>query len=129
MNKIFLIGNLTRDPELRATKNGKSVCTFNIAVNKRFAQENETAQFYRINAWGKLGETAEKYLAKGRKVAVVGELEGRLYSDKNGNAKISLDVNADEIEFLTPRGSTETPVDELTVNDLSDIRVDDLPFV
>ena len=127
MNKIFLIGNLTRDPELRSTKNGKSVCTFNIAVNKRFAQENETAQFFRINAWGKLGETAEKYLAKGRKVAVVGELEGRLYSDKNGNAKISLDVNADEIEFLSPKGEVEKPIEQMTADDLP-LTNEDIPF-
>lgn len=125
MNKIFLIGNLTRDPELRATKNGKSVCTFNIAVNKRFAQDNDTAQFFRINAWGKLGETAEKYLAKGRKVAVVGELEGRLFEGKDGRTMLSLEVNADEVEFLSPKGDK---AEELTQNTLSDIQSSDIPF-
>ena len=128
MNKIFLIGNLTRDPELRATKTGKSVCSFSIAVNKRFAQDNETAQFFRINAWGKIGETAAKYLAKGRKVAVVGELEGRLFEGKGGRQMLSLEVNADEIEFLSPRDAADKPNEPLTVDSLPTLTNDDIPF-
>ena len=70
MNKIILTGNLTRDPETRATGNGATVCSFSIAVNRRFAQQNgeKVTDFFRINAWRQLGDTCAKYLAKGRKV-------------------------------------------------------------
>ena len=127
MNKITLIGNLVRDPELRSTASGKSVCSFTIAVNKRFAKENETAQFFRINAWGKLGENCAKYLAKGRKVAAVGELEGRLFESKDGRQMISLDVTADEIEFLSPRADGEIPAETLTTANLP-LTNEDIPF-
>lgn len=105
MNKVILIGNLTRDPELRSTPNGVSVCTFSIAVNRRFANqagERET-DFLNITAWRQLGETCSKYLAKGRKVAVTGELRSRSYEDKEGKKRYVVEVVADDVEFLTPR--------------------------
>lgn len=107
MNKIILIGNLTRDPEMRATSNGVTVCSFTIAVNRRFAQQGgeRVTDFFRINAWRQMGESCGKYLAKGRKVAVTGELQPRSYVDRNGETRFALDVNASEVEFLTPRGT------------------------
>ncbi|MDD3921148.1 MAG: single-stranded DNA-binding protein [Eubacteriales bacterium] len=106
MNKIFLIGNLTFDPETRTTPNGASVCSFNIAVNRRFANANGEKQtdFFRISAWRGLGENCQRFLTKGKKVAVVGELTARTYEAKDGTTRISLEVNADEVEFLSPRG-------------------------
>lgn len=126
MNKIILIGNLTRDPELRATPQGASVCSFTIAVNKKFAKEQETALFYRINAWRGLADICGKYLSKGKKVAVVGELNPRLYEAKDGKMQISLDVTADEIEFLSPRA--EGPVADVASDEFKTITSDDLPF-
>lgn len=109
MNKIFLIGNLTHDPETRTTTSGVTVCTFSIAVTRRFASQNGERQtdYFRVNAWRQLGETCSRYLAKGRKVAVVGELQARTYETKEGATRMSLDVSADEVEFLTPRGQQE----------------------
>lgn len=109
MNKIFIIGNLTRDPEVRTTTNGATVCTFTVAVNRRFASQSGERQtdFFRINAWRQLGEVCSKYLAKGRKVAVVGELQARTYEGNDGATRLSLDVSADEVEFLTPKGQQE----------------------
>ncbi|MDO4493626.1 MAG: single-stranded DNA-binding protein [Clostridia bacterium] len=107
MNKIFIVGNLTADPELRATPNGASVCTFTVAVDRRFQRGNngeKTTDFFRINAWRQLGENCSKFLAKGRKVAVIGELQARTYQDRNGETRMSLDVSADEVEFLSPKG-------------------------
>ena len=77
MNKITLIGNLTHDPEVRSTPSGVTICTFTIAVNRRFANQSGERQtdFFRINAWRQLGDTCARYLQKGRKVAVVGELQ------------------------------------------------------
>lgn len=107
MNKIILIGNLTNDPETRTTQSGVSVCSFSIAVNRRFSQAGGERQtdFFRINAWRQLGDNCQRFLAKGRKVAVVGELQPRTYEDKNGVTRISLEVTADEVEFLTPKNA------------------------
>ena len=137
MNKLTLIGNLTHDPETRATPTGITVCTFTIAVNRRFANSEGERQtdFFRINAWRQLGENCSRYLEKGKKVAVVGELQARLYEAKDGTTRMSLDVAADEVEFLSPRGETDnsqndrrTPPAKPDQNGFTDINPDDLPF-
>ena len=137
MNKIMLIGNLTRDPELRSTSSGVTVCSFTIAVNRRFAQQGGERQtdFFRINAWRQLGETCARYLAKGRKVAVIGELQARTYQGNDGATRMSLDVSADEVEFLSPRQQEEGGAPAQRQNaappDLAgftDIQSDAIPF-
>ena len=108
MNKVFLIGNLTRDPELRSLPSGDSVCSFTIAVNRRRRSNAEAGQpeadFFRISAWRQLGENCAKYLAKGRKVSVVGSVSCRTYVGNDGKTYANLEVQADDVEFLTPRG-------------------------
>ena len=138
MNKIMLIGNLTRDPELRSTASGVTVCSFTIAVNRRFAQQGGERQtdFFRINAWRQLGETCARYLSKGRKVAVIGELQARTYQSNDGTTRMSLDVSADEVEFLSPRqqeggGGAPAQRQNAAPPDLAgftDIQSDDIPF-
>ena len=135
MNKLTLIGNLTNDPEIRSTQTGKSVCTFTIAVNRKKVSEPQT-DFFRINAWNGLADTCARFLNKGKKVAVVGELQARTYEDKQGKTRLSLDVSADEVEFLSPK--EEKPKKEKENSDgydhtadlavFTDIRSDDLPF-
>ncbi len=113
MNKVFLIGNLTRDPELRTTSSGLAVCSFTIAVNRRRASNAEAGQpeadFFRISAWRQLGENCAKYLAKGRKVAVVGSVSVQTYQGNDGTTRASLEVTADDVEFLSPKGEGEMP--------------------
>ena len=105
MNKVFLIGNLSKDPELRTTNSGTSVCTFSIAVNRRKDKDgNSTADFFSIVAWRQLAELCGKYLAKGRKVSVVGELQNRSYEANDGTKRHVTEIVANEIEFLTPKG-------------------------
>lgn len=140
MQRITIIGNLVADPETRTTPSGVTVCTFTIAVNRRFANSDGERQtdFFRINAWRQLGEVCAKHLAKGRKVAVVGELQARLYDAKNGEKRMSLDVAADEVEFLTPAEKAETKPQkktkensdgyDQTPNDWATINSSDLPF-
>lgn len=135
MNKITLIGNLTRDPELRSTSSGVSVCSFDIAVNRRFAPQGGERQtdFFRINAWRQLGELCSKYLAKGRKVAVMGELQARTYVAKDGTTRMSLEVAADEVEFLSPRDQNSgyeaaRPAPAQNFDGFTDISSDDIPF-
>lgn len=102
MNKLMIIGNVTRDPEMRTTQSGIPVCTFTVAVNRRQGAQQE-ADFMKVTAWRQLGELCNKYLAKGRKVAVVGSVAASAYTGKDGTAKASLEVTADEVEFLSPR--------------------------
>mgnify|MGYP003301652140 FL=1 len=133
MNKITLIGNLTADPVLRATPSGTSVCNFTMAVNRRFpgADGQKVTDFFNIVAWRGLGESCAKYLAKGKKAAIVGELQARTYTAKDGTTRMSLDVSADEVEFLSPKEEPKeapratTPADPNTFEDVSS---DDLPF-
>ncbi len=108
MNKLFIVGNLTRDPELRTTSAGISVCSFTVAVNRRrpsnAAAGQPEADFFRVSAWRQLGENCQKYLAKGRKVAVVGAVSVQTYQGNDGTTRASLEVTADDVEFLSPKG-------------------------
>ena len=105
MNKIFIIGNLVRDPELRATQSGVPVCTFTVAVNRR-KQGAEAGQpeadFFRVTAWRALGENCNRFLKKGKKAAVTGTLTMNTYTTNDGQQRASLEVQADEVEFLSP---------------------------
>lgn len=131
MNKIILIGNLTSNPETKGTQSGNTVCTFGIAVNDRRGGEDRT-QFFRVSAWGKRGESCQTYLSKGKKVFVSGPLEARTYQKHDGSTGVSLEVTADEVEFLSPRddsqqGNTYAPAVPQTSMMPVDVG-DDLPF-
>ena len=139
MNKITLIGNLTNDPDVRSTPSGVTVCTFTIAVNRRFASQGGERQtdFFRINAWRQLGDTCARYLSKGRKVAVIGELQARTSEAEDGTTRMSLDVSADEVEFLTPKSADDSgsgysaqrpQANPQDLAGFTDINSDDLPF-
>lgn len=129
MNKIFLIGNLTKDPETRTTPNGKTVCNFDIAVNDR--QGNAT--YFRISAWSQLGESCQKYLSKGKKVSVVGPVSARAYTDRNGKANVSIEVTANEVEFISRidnEASYQQQERQAIQNDpkMQPVQTEDLPF-
>lgn len=104
MNKAFLTGNLTKDPELRTTQSGVSVCSFTIAVNRRRTAQagQQEADYFHITAWRQLGENAAKWLIKGKKVTVVGPVSCRTYQGNDGKTYASLEVTADDIEYLSP---------------------------
>lgn len=124
MNKILLIGNLTKDPELSQTNNGIAYCKMSIAVNRDFANANgeRQADFFNIMTWRGLAENCKKYLSKGKKIAVSGRVETRTY-EQDGVKKYMTEVIADDIEFLSPKSAeqAETPQADI-VDD------DDLPF-
>ena len=111
MNKLTIIGNLTRDPELRTVGSGITVCDFTVAVNRRNRSQNASGQpetdFFRVTAWRQLGEICAKYLAKGRKVCVMGPVSARTYQAADGSTRVSLEVTADDVEFLTSRAESE----------------------
>ena len=107
MNKVILVGNLTRDPELTETPSGVPVCRFAIAVSRDYAAADGTREtdFFNITVWRGRAENCGKYLKKGNKVAVVGSLQTRSYEDKDGVKRTVTDIIASEVEFLTPKGS------------------------
>lgn len=102
MNKVTLIGNLARDPEIRYTQAQIAVCSFTLAVNRQKTQNNQNpgADFLRVIAWGKLGEICSKYLQKGRKAAVVGRIQTGSYKDREGKTVYTTDIVAEQVEFL-----------------------------
>ena len=108
MNKVFLIGNLTRDPELTETSSGVSICRFSIAVNRNYSGSDgeRKTDFFNIIAWRGLGEAVARYARKGKKVAVGGAIELRSYEDNQGVNRTAVDIVAQEVEFLTPRENT-----------------------
>ena len=105
MNKVFLIGNLTRDPELRETPSGVAVCSFSIAVSRNYTNEDGERQtdFFNCTAWRGLGETIAKYTKKGKKVAVVGSVQLRNYEDNEGIKRTAVDIIVSDVEFLSPK--------------------------
>jgi single-strand DNA-binding protein len=105
MNKLIVIGNLTANPQLRSTPNGVPVCTFTIAVNGR--KQDEPATFFRITAWRQLGENCNRYLAKGKKVFVSGPVSVTTYTAKDGTTRASLEVTAEDVEFLSAAGTAD----------------------
>lgn len=108
MNKLTIIGNLTRDPELRTTQSGISVCSFTVAVNRRRTQgQQPEADFFRVSAWRQLGENCGKWLVKGKKVCVVGPVSVSTYQGNDGNTRAQLEVTAEDVEFLSPAGQVE----------------------
>lgn len=108
MNRITIIGNLVREPEQRATPSGVSACTFTVAVNRRFGSrdgERET-DFFRVTAWRGLADTCARYLSKGSKVAVIGDVRLSQYTGRDGNARAQIEINASDVEFLSARSET-----------------------
>ena len=105
MNKVFLIGNLTRDPELSETAGGVPVCHFSIAVNRNYSSQDGERQtdFFNCTAWRAMAESIARYTKKGKKVAVVGSIQLRNYEDNQGVKRTAVDIIAQDVEFLSPR--------------------------
>ncbi|MBR2377460.1 MAG: single-stranded DNA-binding protein [Clostridia bacterium] len=113
MNKVYLIGNLTKDPEVSETSSGVAVARLSIAVNRDYLEDGErNADFFKINVWRGQAENCEKYLKKGSKIAVLGSLHNRSYDDKDGNRKTVTEITASEVEFLSSIRSEEAQTPE-----------------
>ena len=109
MNKVFLIGNLTRDPELTETRGGVSVCNFSIAVKRSYTNgegERET-DFFNCTAWRGLADNIARYTSKGKKVAVSGSIQIRNYEDNQGVKRTAVDIIVQDCEFLTPQSKDD----------------------
>jgi len=150
VNKVFIIGRLTKEPELRTTPNGVNVATMSVAVTRRMNREE--ADFFNVIAWRGLADNCAKYLVKGQQIAVVGELRTRSYDAKDGTKRYVTEIQADDIEFLAKPGAAVSGAsgsygggnragygsapaaapkdDDLFASEMSDVLVDDeeLPF-
>lgn len=141
MNKVVLIGNLTRDPELQTTTGGVSVCRFSLAVTRRFANADgeRDADFINIVVWRNQAENCHKYLKKGSKCAVIGRIQTSSYDAPDGSKRYTTDVVADEVEFISTRNGgdgsgesysapSESKVSKKETAELEEIDDDSLPF-
>ncbi len=110
MNKVFLIGNLTRDPELRETPSGVAMCRFAIAVTRPYASQDGERQtdFFECTAWRGQAETISRYAKKGNKISVVGHIQIRNYEDNQGMKRTAVDVIVQDFEFLTPKSANDS---------------------
>lgn len=100
MNKVVLMGRLTKEPEMRATQSGTGVCSFSLAVSRRFKQEGQPdADFINVTAWAKTAEFVSKYFTKGQQVGVIGRMQTRNYDDKDGKKVYVTEVVAEEVYF------------------------------
>jgi single-strand DNA-binding protein len=108
-NKIILVGNLGRDPELRYTPQGTPVCSFSLATNERrkdkTGENNDVTTWFRVTLWGRQAETASQYLQRGRPVYIEGRLRVEEYTDRDGNKRHSLEVNATDMQFISAGGA------------------------
>jgi single-strand DNA-binding protein len=145
-NQAIIMGNLTRDPELRATPGGQQVASFAVATNRTWndpsGERKEAVEFHEVVAWGKLGELAAQYLAKGRKVMVIGRLQTQSW-EKDGVKQRRTEIVASDINFLDAPGAaasaSEAPEpktaskksDDVVIEDLDEdakVNLDDIPF-
>lgn len=123
MNKVILIGRLTKDPEIRYTQNNTPVCNFTLAVDRRFSKDKQ-ADFISCQAWQKTAEFISKYFQKGSMIAVVGRIQTRTWEDNEGKKRYITEVIVDEVYFA----GSKTETDKATDTRPPDYEDDDLPF-
>lgn len=135
LNRITVIGRLTRDPELRTTSNGVAVATFTIAVDRQYKSQNgeKETDFIPIVVWRGLAETCSKYLSKGNMVAIDGRLQIRNYENDKGERRTIAEIVAENAQFLTPKGNTRGENNSASFDHNSDELgemepIDDIPF-
>src|SRR3989338_8905195 len=116
LNKIFLIGNLTQDPEMRSTQTGQTVTTLNMATNRAWTDKNgekqTAAEFHRVVAWGRLGEIANQYLKKGGLLMIEGRIQTRSWTDQTNNKRYTTEIVAESLQLgprTAPAGNTDRP--------------------
>ena len=131
MNKLFITGRVGRTPETRTISTGDTVCSFSLAVdNKRKGGQDQPPTWFKISAWGKLAELCGRYITKGKKVAVVGSVSGSTYDGSDGKTRFSLDVRADDVEFLSPKEQSDAaePTKKPVPDGFQEVLDEDLPF-
>ena len=130
LNRIILIGRLTKEPELRYTPNGKAVASFTLAVDRQFKNQagEREADFINIVVWGAQAEHCANYLSKGKLAAVDGRLQIRSFEGQDGQRRWFTEVVADNVRFLSPKGGSENTMEPGNIGSEIDFSDDDIPF-
>ena len=134
MNKIIVVGNVGRDPEMRYTPNGQAVTSFSVATNYRYTtgegEQREETEWFNVSVFGRQAETCNQYLSKGQKVYVDGRLRSRTFEGKDGQARVALDINAQQVTFLERAGAADAhiPGSEPPGMGAEAMGADELPF-
>ena len=131
MIKILFIGRLTRDVDMKTTPNGVQVASFTVAVDRKQKNKDgeKVSEFYNCVAWRQLAEVCSKFLSKGKKVYIEGEPQPRLYTAKDGSTKMSLDVQVENVEFLSPKSESSEEQPNTDANGFTDVTNEDIPFM
>lgn len=131
LNKAIIIGNLGKDPEIRATASGQSVATFSLATGEKFKNKSgeweERTEWHNIVLWGKLADVAGQYLAKGKTVYIEGRIQTRKWQDKDGRDRYSTEIVGDTMKMLTPKGERKVDT-SFDVDSFGDDSFDEPPF-
>lgn len=141
LNKVFLIGRLTQDPQVRTTPSGQTICTFGLATNRigkdpSTGEIKKSTEYHNIVLWRKLAEIASRYLTKGSLVFIEGRIHTRSWQDSSGNQKSKIEIVAERIQLgpkmaekISPEEEKEIPsVEEIPVVEEEEINVEDIPF-
>lgn len=133
MNKVLIIGNLGSDPEMRYTPSGQAVTSFTVATNYKYTtasgDNREETEWFRVSAWGRLAETSNQYLSKGRKVYVEGRLRSRSFEGKDGQTRFTMEINASDVRFLDGTGQKPWEAEpEIAAAEPVELEAEDLPF-
>ena len=131
MQKITFIGRLTRDVDMKTTPNGIAVASFTVAVDRKQKNKDgeKVSDFFACTSWRGLAETCSKFLSKGKKVYIEGELQPRQYTAKDGSTKMSLDVQVESVEFLSPKSESNEEQSGTDAGGFTDVSSDDIPFM
>ena len=138
LNKVMLIGNLGKDPEVRFTASGQAVASFSLATSEKFkgktGEWEERTEWHNITLWGKLAEIAGEYLSKGKTIYVEGRLQTRKWQDKSGNDRYTTDIVGDKMQMLSPKGersggeTSSAPKSSASSYEEPPFQDDDIPF-
>ena len=132
LNKVIIAGRLTADPELKTTPSGISVCSFSVAVDRRYSKDNKQTGFINIVAWRSTADFITKYFSKGNSICVCGSIQTRNYTDKNGNKRTAVEVVAEEATFCEGKKDNVTATPEAKADtdqsEYEPVEGDDLPF-
>ena len=128
MNRVFLIGNLTKDPEVASTSNGVKFCRFTLAVQRNYAKDGKKeTDFLQVVVWRAQAENCAKYLKKGSKAAVSGSIQTRTYDGQDGKRYVT-EIAADEVQFLSTKNGENDDDEDIEFDDLKSMPESDLPF-
>lgn len=116
LNRVALVGRLTRDPELRRTSNGKAVTSFNLAVERNFKSDDQEADFINCVCWGKIAENTERYCSKGSMVSVDGRIQTRNYDNNQGQKVYVTEVIADSVQFISTKNNNTATAAQAQTN-------------